>query len=272
MKLPPQMGNYYGISSPIHQVSGLRLAERTYSPDFKTPSHSHPEAYFCLILDGTSKQTYGSKSRVREPLTTTFYPPNELQCESFGCAGGRIFNVELDSRWLRHFREYSVIGEESNDFRGGSVAWLMTKLYDEFCRMEYTSALVIEGLTLEIIAEASRQFAVARNRTTPWLEQARDILHEQFAESMTLSSIAKLVGVHPVYLASSFRKKYHSTIGDYRQRLRIEFACRELSKSHSSLAQIALAAGFANQAHFSKIFKRLTGTTPARYRANSLRS
>jgi AraC family transcriptional regulator len=270
MELQPQNGDHYGISSPIRQISGLRLAERTYRPDFKSPRHSHPEAYFCLILDGNSRQTYGSRSRVREPLTTAFYPPNELQSESFGPAGGRIFNVEIDSRWLCHFREYSVIGEESNDYRGGAVAWLVSRLYHEFRRGDHTSALMIEGLTLEIIAEASRQFAASKNPTSRWLEQARDILHEQFAENITLAGLANLVGVHPVYLASSFRKKYHCTIGEYRQRLRIEFACRELSKAHSSLAQIALAAGFANQAHFSRTFKRFTGTTPAKYRTSSL--
>lgn len=271
MNLQLQTGRYYGFASPVRQVSGLRLAERTYSAGFRTPSHSHPEAYFCLILDGTSEQTYGSKSRVREPLTTTFYPPHELQSEFFGCAGGRIFNVEMDSRWLRHFREYSVIREESIAFRGGSMAWLMSKLYHEFRRMDQTSGLVIEGLTLEIIAEASRKSALG-NHVSRWLEQARDILHEQFADNLTLACIAKLVGVHPVYLASSFRKKYHCTIGDYRRQLRVEFACRELSKPHSSLAEIALAAGFANQAHFSKVFKCLTGLTPAKYREDSARS
>lgn len=248
------------------------MAERAYAPDFKTPIHSHPEAYFCLILDGISTQTYGSKSRIREQLTTAFYPPNELQSEAFGSGGGRIFNVEIDSRWLRQFREYSVIGEESHDYHGGSVAWLMSKLYHEFRRMDHTSDLMIEGLTLEIIAEASRQFAALKDGTSRWLEHARDILHEQFADNITIAGLAKLVGVHPVYLASSFRKQYHCTIGEYRQRLRIEFACRELSKAHSSLAQIALAAGFANQAHFSKTFKRIMGTTPAKYRTRSLRS
>ena len=251
MKLQPQTGHYYGVSSPIHQVSGLRLAERAYAADFKTPSHSHPEARFCLILDGISRQTYGSKGRVREPLTATFYPPHELQSESFGRAGGRIFNVEMDARWLRHFREYSVIREESIDFRGGSVAWLISKLHHEYRRMDHMSAMVIEGLTLEIIAEASRKLAASGNRNSRRLEQVRDILHEQFSESMTLADIAKLVGVHPVYLASSFRKEYQCTIGDYRRRLRVDFACREISKSQASLAQIALAAGFANQAHFS---------------------
>jgi len=272
MEPQPHNGNYFGVSSPIREISGLRLTERTYAPDFKTPSHSHPDAYFCLILDGSSTQTYGSKTRVREPFTTAFYPPNERQSESFGSAGGRIFNVEMDSRWLDHFREYSVIGNESNDDRGGAVAWLMSKLYHEFRTMDHTSALMIEGLTLEIIAEASRQVAASKNRTSRWLERAREILHAQFADNITIACLANLVGVHPVYLASSFRKHYHCTVGEYRQRLRIEFACLELSKPHSSLAEIALAAGFANQAHFSKTFKRLMGTTPAKYRTSSLRS
>jgi len=271
MKSKPQPEHYYGNPSRVHEVSGLRLSERIYPADFKTPSHSHSVAYFCLILDGSSTQTYGSKSRVRERLTTAFYPPNELQSESFGRAGGRIFNVEMDSRWLRNFREYSVIREESRDFRGGAVAWLMSKLYYEFRSMDQTSPLVIEGLTLEIIAETSRQFAAAGNRTSRWLQDVRDILHEKFADRMTLACLAKLVGVHPVYLASSFRKEYQCSIGEYRQRLKVDFACREISRSHSSLAQIALDAGFGSQAHFSKVFKRLTGTTPAKYRASSQR-
>ena len=250
----------------------MRLTERSYAAGLETPRHSHPDAYFCLILEGTSRQAYGSKSRVREPLSTTFYPPDELQSECFGRGGGRIFSVEADSRWLSHLRDYSVIGEESVDFRGGSVGWLMTRLYHEFRRLDHTSTLVIEGLTLEIIAEASRKSAASPSGPLRWLEQVRDILHDRMAENMTLSDVAELVAVHPVYLASAFRKQYHCTIGEYRRRLRIEFACREICKPDASLAQIALAAGFANQAHFSRVFKRLTGMTPAEYRTNSPRT
>ena len=264
---PPD--GYYGLSSPARQVSGLRLTERTYRAGFKTPRHSHPEAYFCLILEGASQQAYGSKSRVREPLTTIFYPPDELQSESFGRSGGRIFNVEADARWLQHFRDYAIIRDESIDSRGGSVAWLMSRLYNEFRGADESSVLMIEGLTLEIIAEASRKFTASTRRAPRWLRQARDILHEKFADSMTLAEIAETLGVHPVHLANAFRTEYHCTVGDYRRRLRIDFARREICKPNSSLAQVALAAGFANQAHFSRVFKRLTGMTPAKYRANS---
>lgn len=268
MKNPASTGHYFGDSSPVREVSGLRLAERRYPRDFKTPRHSHPEAYFCLILDGTSTQTFGLKSRYREPHAALFYPPNELQSESFGVRGSSIFNVELDSRWQHYFRDYCVIGDESICFRGGSVAWLMSRLYGEFRRMSHASSLTIEGLTLEIIAEASRKLTAPESRGAHWLEEARDILHDRFAENMSLEAIAQLVDVHPVHLASSFRGRYYCTIGDYRRRLRVEFACRELSRSSLPLAEIALAAGFSNQSHFSRIFKRLMGVTPSQYRVS----
>lgn len=51
---------------------------------------------------------------------------------------------------------------------------------------------------------------------------------------MTLAQIAPIVGVHPIYLASEFRRRYGSSIGGYVRKVRIEYACRELSKSDSS--------------------------------------
>jgi AraC family transcriptional regulator len=48
--------------------------------------------------------------------------------------------------------------------------------------------------------------------------------------------------------------------------VRIEFARRELEASAAPLGDIAAAAGFCDQSHFSRLFKRYTGQTPAEYR------
>jgi AraC-like DNA-binding protein len=66
---------------------------------------------------------------------------------------------------------------------------------------------------------------------------------------------------------SEFRKHYDCTIGEYPRRLRSEFACREIAVSDAPLVEIALSAGFANQAHFTRTFKRLKGITPTEYRS-----
>jgi AraC family transcriptional regulator len=142
------------------------------------------------------------------------------------------------------------------------------RIYREFTGGDVFSSLVIEGVILELVAEASRATA---NESTPagpcWLKQARDLIHDSCSDPLTLSSIARTVGVHPSHLARTFRRHYGSSIGDYLRRLRIERASRELTDTSHSLAQISLHTGFFDQSHFSRVFKLHSGLTPAQYRA-----
>ena len=129
--------------------------------------------------------------------------------------------------------------------------------------------LAVEGLALEILAELSQQHTNPPDAKRPrWLQQARDVLHSQFPETLTHDDVAKLVGVHPVHLAVVFRRHFGCTIGEYVRRLRIEFASRRIATSGDSLCDVGLAAGFSDQSHFSKVFKQQTGMTPGQFRAN----
>jgi len=74
------------------------------------------------------------------------------------------------------------------------------------------------------------------------------------------------VGIHPVHLAREFRRHYQCTIGEYVRRLKVEYACLQISVSEASLHQIALAAGFFDQSHFARTFKQIMGVTPGNYR------
>ncbi len=71
-------------------------------------------------------------------------------------------------------------------------------------------------------------------------------IHAHFAERLTLDEIAAHAGVHPVHLATVFRRRFDCTIGDYIRDRRIEYASRELTTSSTPLALIALDAGFAS--------------------------
>jgi AraC family transcriptional regulator len=174
----------------------------------------------------------------------------------------------MDIQWVENIRQHAVILDSPTAFHGGLLAQLTTRLYREFRRMDELSPLIIEGLTTEILGEATR-FSLKQQRpaTPQWLEQARELLHDQFREPLTLSKVAASVGVHPIHLARVFRRHHHCSVGDYILRLRIEFACRKMVSSNTSLAEISLDAGFSHQSHFSTTFKRLIGMTPAEYRS-----
>jgi len=146
------------------------------------------------------------------------------------------------------------------------------RLYHEARRQDDLSDLVIEGLILEILAEASRgQSCFSKGKPPRWLERAREIIHAHFSERLSLAGIAESVGIHPVHMARSFRQYYHCTVGNYVRRIRIEFTCRKIPASDATLAEISSAAGFFDQSHFAKTFKQLTGMTPGKYR-ESVRS
>lgn len=117
---------------------------------------------------------------------------------------------------------------------------------------------------MEILVEFCRQRS-PRFRLT-WLQKAKELLHDRFSQTVTLGQIAEAVGVHPVHLSRTFRERYYCSFGDYQRGLRIEHSCKLLKATKRSLVDIALSSGFSDQAHFSRVFKRFTGMTPAEFR------
>jgi AraC family transcriptional regulator len=144
---------------------------------------------------------------------------------------------------------------------------LAARLHEEFWGADEASALAIEGLTLELLAECSRSVSPGTDRHPPrWLASAFDLVRARFREPLTLSAVAESVGVHPAHLARVFRRFHGCTLGAHVRTLRIEYACQCLTSSAASLAQIALAAGFSDQSHFSNAFRRSMGMPPAAFR------
>jgi AraC family transcriptional regulator len=99
--------------------------------------------------------------------------------------------------------------------------------------------------------------------------RARELCHEQFAQSISLAGVAHSVGVHPAHLARMFRRHYQCTVGEYIRRLRLDHAARELTRSDRPVVDIASASGFYDQSHFTHAFKLHTGLTPTGYRSET---
>jgi AraC family transcriptional regulator len=248
-------------------VADLKLVETSYPAALRMSRHTHEDAYFSTTLQGGYSETAERTARVCAPASVVFHPANEAHTVEFRNTKVRIFRVVIGPRWRERVRPYSSILDTQAEFQGGMTACLAVRLYREFCRRDTVAPLAMEGLVLEILAEASRrQPDVTEPRPPRWLQQVRELLHEQFMSRLSLEEIADLVGVHPVHLARVFRAHYRCTLSDYIRRLRIEFTCRQLVSSDLPLSQIALTAGFADQAHFSRTFKQFTGLTPTEYK------
>jgi hypothetical protein len=79
------------------------------------------------------------------------------------------------------------------------------RLYREYRRWEEVSPLAMEGLALELLAESSRRVSPTTDRAPPhWLHRVRGLLHDQFAEGLSLDVVAaEGASIRPTSLASS---------------------------------------------------------------------
>lgn len=265
LRLPP--GQLHGNNVRTHQFGSIRVTDTLHPSGLKTQKHSHELSLFCFVREGTFSEVYGRRQRECKPLNIIYRPSDELHADRFHNAGARCLTVEIKPDLLERVREYAMIPDDSKDFYAGKTAWLAAKLYSEFVLMDAAAPLAVEGLTLELMAEASRAQVKAMERKPPrWLEHARELLHAHFSDPLTVDGIAKTVGTHPVHLARTFRRTYCCTIGEYVRQLRIDFACSAIADSNDSLAEIAASSGFYDQSHFSRLFKQKTGITPSEYR------
>ena len=248
-------------------TAGFIMTEIAYSAKSRLLEHSHEYAHFCFVLQGTYTESDNKKELECKPFTLTFRPPGEMHEDKFHNQEVRVFTIEIPPLWMEKLEQDSICLDHSVTFQCGAITRLSERLVKEFHQMETAAHLIMEALTLEMIAETARNSAQKVERSIPyWLKQAKDLIHERFTENLRLVEIALEVGVHPIHLASVFRQKYYRTVGEYIRELRIEYACREIKKGELPLSIIALEAGFANQGHFSTTFKRLTGFTPVEYR------
>jgi AraC family transcriptional regulator len=83
---------------------------------------------------------------------------------------------------------------------------------------------------------------------------------------LSLSDLAAAAGLSRMHFAAQFRAATGSSPHEYLLCRRIEVAKTLLSETDTPLVQVALDVGFLAQAHFTTVFKRLTGDTPARWR------
>jgi len=261
-----------GAIAKTCRINGLNLSEVAYPPNLRQPRHAHKFASFSFVMSGSYVEKFNPHAFSRKSSTVVFHPPEESHAVNFETSV-QILSVEFDFKRLAAIRQHSAILDEPASFRNENISYLGRKIYQELQQADSFSALAIEGLILEILAEAARRKTSEDEKQFPrWLAQTQEFLHANFADSFFVEDIARLAGVHPVHLSRVFRRKFGCTIGEYVRRLRVEFAERQISATATPLSEIALAAGFADQSHLNKTFKAVFGLTPAAHRKISRRS
>ena len=260
-------GRFHGTVQGTQQSDLLYLCESRYEPGTRLARHAHQQPFFCLTLQGGFGESYGRTRREAVPMNLAYHPAGEEHSVRFGDAGVSCLNLELRPALVARADGYGVRLDRPGDF-GGELLGIVAQVLPELRYPDVSTPLALDALGLELVGWAARLSpAGSGRRPPPWLQRVRDDLHERFGEPLSLEGLAVQAGVHPVHLARSFRRFFGAAVGSYVRRLRLQQACREIARGELPLSEIALACGFADQSHFSRLFKRYVGLTPGQLRS-----
>lgn len=249
-------------------MRGLTLTEVAYVPGLRLARHFHENACLCLVLGGAFNETIGRQSFDCAGNAVIYRPAGCEHSDEFHNCWTRCLLVEFKASYTDHFGEgIPQLQLPSSLCEPTSVGRLLHISREWHCA-DLATPLAIEGLVLEFLAELARKDEHHTRQSTPpqWLSNAREVLDHVHPGTFNLHCLAARVNVHPAHLARTFRRYYRCSIGEYVRQRRIVFACEALRAPSRSIADIALAAGYSDQAHFARAFKRVVKLAPGEFR------
>lgn len=260
-------GEHYGSVFHKQRTPTAVFSESVYGQSMGLPEHSHELGFFTLIIDGHYSEMIGSRTFVYSPKTVLWRQADLTHRDKIEVASSRFFFVEIEKSFGERMRETERVPDHLVE-KNGRLTWLASRLRNEIVVGDGSSGLIAEGITLELLGTLTRAGRTLEKRPPRWLIRVVDRLNDEFANDISSEELGHEANVHPVHLAAVFRRFYHESMGEYVQNLRIDHALKLLSNLDMPLADIACECGFSDQSHFTRMFKRRTGSTPGAYRSS----
>jgi AraC family transcriptional regulator len=253
-----------GVRVTSAEVTGYTVTELGFPPNYVQRPFEPEHPYLALVLEGGMEKAFARRTMSFDGDSALTMPAGARHGARFGSRGARILIVKPTEKVP------ACLGKLV-ELSGRGLGWLACRLAAELRASDTAAPLAAEGLVLQLLAAATREIWVERpcGRAPTWFTAAEELLRARRGDCVRLGELAEEVGVHPAHLAREFRARHGVSVGEYGRRLRLAWAATEIASGDRPLAEIATEAGFADQSHFTRLFKRHVGTTPARYRGET---
>lgn len=234
-----------------------------YPAGLRSARHAHPYTNLSVILAGSLRERVGQDEVTVGPLSVVVKPADTEHTNRFGAEGAVLLRAEIPTTLLGELDDGTrVIPSWQWVESLALVRWLLRLTL----RSEATAAPSADDAT-EVLAAIPGPVAPTDAPPPPWLARVRERIRDERGGGARVQALAADAAVHPVYLARQFRRHYGTSLTAFRQAQRVRRASALLVADEASLSGIAYDTGFADQPHLTRVFGRLLGVTPARYRA-----
>ncbi|MGG1518625.1 AraC family transcriptional regulator [Paenibacillus oryzisoli] len=140
-----------------------------------------------------------------------------------------------------------------------------TSTAEEEAKQSYRKRMMLERILYIYLHESD--LSHEKKTAAEAIEGTLSYINEHYMLELTLPMLARRAGMSVGYFTVLFKKTTGTTLMNYLYTLRIEKAKTMFQQTDLLAKEIAGRVGFLDYFHFSKVFKKKTGTTPSAYQA-----
>jgi AraC family transcriptional regulator len=246
----------------LHESSGVIVRRVVDLSDTRVPEHAHDWPVLSIfVLGGYLNQTVLGRRLIDGP-SAVLYRTGSAHCNTALSVGFEQIEIEFDPEWLgpTPFPSTPV-----SHWIGGHAGFMARSL------AQYCAGAIDAARIRTAIGEFMWAVRDARDPThAPWVDAVSQHLRED--TSLKVHELARRVGRHPSWLGVAFRQATGEGLPEAAARFRVERASRALRETDQSYAGVALEAGFCDQSHMNRSFRRILGRLPTAVRQDQCRA
>ncbi|CAN7456422.1 AraC family transcriptional regulator [Mesorhizobium amorphae] len=254
-------------------LGGLEMLAARYR-DHAYALHTHPTYVFGVVVGGVEKLRIGRRSHLAPAGSIIAVNPEEPHDGEKGCASGWAYRTcypdtalmreiadDLGLQGLPMFADGIL---QAPDLARGFVR--AHRLAGQALEQEAAMLVVLRGLVSRFGDGKCNVHASDGGEAIRRFRLYGQLIEADLAADFDLARLADAAGVSRFQVIRDFHRAACMTPGQYLRDRRIR-AASALMRSDMPLAEIAVATGFADQSHLTRVFKTIKGLSPGAWRA-----
>ncbi len=273
------------------ESSSSFLARRFKKPYFDAPWHYHPEFELTYIMQGTGQRFVADSvqpfSEGDLVLLGSYLPHFWRNSSAFYQSDSQLAAESVvvqfpqtlidnflakvpDFKSIMNLLRQSVFGIQFSQQTTEKVRHKLVQLPQlsegfRFIGLLDILMILSQDSSPTLLASAAYRITID-DAETERMKRILDFTLAHFQGEISLETIAEIAHLTVPAFCRYFKKRTQKTYIEFLNHLRINHACKLLTDSELSIAQVGLECGFHNLSNFHQLFKRHTGLSPLQYK------